>query len=203
MNRRSLIAGLFGGALGSAIVAGADVAPPRTQPDWVMALEARRALWNDPRLCEVNLGVRVVDGEAVVWGPVLTQEMAAEAVARIQLVAGVKNVVSELYVLPADDLLRRKLLPSQPAPQARRLPEVIPVDQWRPAVEAVRPIPTRIVDLVDEARNRQVRFRALQVEVSNGVVNITSSPDRNQDAMDFANLARQIPGVANVVVRIR
>ena len=84
-------------------------------PDWVVTLQARRTLWADPALADLNLGVRVRAGEALVWGPVLNEDQAAEAVARVKLVPGVSLVINELFVLPADDLLRRKFRkPGQP-----------------------------------------------------------------------------------------
>jgi hypothetical protein len=197
--RSTLTAGLIGGAV--IFSAAADYpAPVKKEPDWVISLNARRALWNDPVLSEMNLGVRVRDGEAFVWGPVPTEDMAAEAMARIRLVAGVRSVVSELYVLPADDLLRRKLLPNRPIVKAPQQRDAMPTAQTGHP-DAVRPLPSSVVDLVDEVRNRQVRFRGLQVEVGGGIVVVTASRSRAADAMDFADAVRQLPGVTNVIIR--
>ncbi len=199
MIRSTLAAGLIGGAV--IFSAAADYpAPVNKEPDWVISLNARRALWNDPALSELNLGVRVRDGEAFVWGPVPTEDMAAEAMARIRLVSGVKGVVSELYVLPADDLLRRKLVPNRPIVKSMPPPDATPTAQTGQP-EVVRPLPSRVIDLVDEVRNRQVRFRNLQVEVGGGIVVVTASRSRAADAMDFAEAVRQLPGVTNVVIR--
>ena len=84
----------------------APIEPPAA--DWIVTLHARKALWNYPELADLNLGVRVRKGEALVWGPVLNESQAAEAVARLKLVSGIDSVVNEMYVLPANDILRRK-----------------------------------------------------------------------------------------------
>jgi hypothetical protein len=154
----------------------------------------------------LNLGVRVRNGEAFIWGPVPTDDLAAEAVARVRLVDGVRTVVSELYILPADDLLRRRLQPSvakAAAPAVISQPDATPVARLGQPEPAVRAIPSRVVDMVDEVKNRQVRFRSLQIEVANGVVTVTGSPDRAAEAMDLAETVRQLPGVTNVVIRTR
>lgn len=129
--RAWLAAGLLGGLVGWTSL---DAQSPPSPPDWVITHNARRTLWSDPNLTKLNIGVRVRDGEALLWGPVLTPEQAAEAVARVKLVPGVKTVINELFVLPADDVLRRRLpdrpiviQPVKPLPQATNTSGVKPL----------------------------------------------------------------------------
>jgi hypothetical protein len=175
--------------------------PARLDQDWVLTLAARRSLWSDPVFADFNLGVRVREGQALVWGPVLTEDQAAEVVARVKLIAGIKGVVSELYVLPVDDLLRRKLQPAPPAPPPSRV-TALALPKEKAEQPAVRPIPTRVADLIEEVRTKERRFRNLRVQVTNGVATVTGSVDRPADAIDFADKVRQLPGVANVVLRV-
>jgi hypothetical protein len=131
---------LIGGVmLGTVLWPSLDADEPPQPPDWVIAHNARRSLWSDPGLAELNLGVLVRDGEALIWGPVLNEQQAAEAVARLKLVSGVKLVINEMFVLPADDVLRRRL----PAPSSRSIAGQSGAKPLMPAspTAGVRPIP--------------------------------------------------------------
>lgn len=177
-------------------------APARVDSDWVLTLAARRALWSDPVFADFNIGVRVKEGEALVWGPVLTEEQAAEVAARVKLIAGIRGVVSELYVLPADDLLRRKLQPSPPVAPTHRITALTTHTRDNVEVPAVRPIPSRPADFIEEVRAKERRFRNLSVQFANGVATITGAVDRPADAIEFADKIRRLAGVTNVVLRV-
>lgn len=129
---------LYGGVLAGTVAwAGLDAQEPPQPPDWVITHNARRSLWSDPILAELNLGVRVRNGETLVWGPVLNDQQAIETVARLKLIPGVKLVINELYILPADDVLRRRL----PNPKSMtNQPSVKPITPAT-TTSGVRPIP--------------------------------------------------------------
>lgn len=132
-------------------VPASDPPPFVRDADWMASLSARRALWSDPALAELHLGVYVRGGEALVWGPVLTEEQSAEAVARLRLVAGVKSVVNELYVLPADDVLRRQFRRTAENPTTKPTVGVVAIP---PQQLGVRAIPSDISSLVEDVRSR-------------------------------------------------
>ena len=74
---RSVVAVVAGLLLTVSAPAGAVDSPPRPPPsalgligDLRLTVLARRALQGDPALGRLNLGVRVRDGVATVWGPV-------------------------------------------------------------------------------------------------------------------------------------
>jgi hypothetical protein len=190
------------GGLAVAWLAGASPAgerPPFVRDaDWMTSLAARRALWSDPALAELHLGVYVRGGEATLWGPVLTEQQSAEAVARLRLVAGVKSVVNELYVLPADDVLRQQFRPSADNPTRNPEPGVVAIPTPRPAVRA---IPSDVQALVNEVRVADRRFESLRARVVGGVVTVTGSAARPADALLFAERVRSLPGVDRVVLR--
>lgn len=125
-----IVCGVLGGLVAWTSLEAQGPPPP---PDWLIAHNARKSLWSDPNLTQLNLGVQVRDGEALLWGPVLTPEQAAEAVARLKLVPGVKSVINELFVLPADDVLRRRL-PDRPIAiqLVKPLPKASPTSGVKP-----------------------------------------------------------------------
>jgi hypothetical protein len=172
MRGRSLI-------LMGALAGGLAAADPAPAPDWVATLHARRALWNDPALAELNIGVRVREGVALVFGPVMNEQQAAEAIARVRLAPGIHDVVNELYVLPANDLLRKRFAPP-PKPQA--------------ALTVARPLPMP-ADPLEEARRSDPRFSQLRIVVDRGVVTVSGPADV---AAEFAERIRRLPGVDQV-----
>lgn len=171
----------------------ADSPPPA---DWVITHNARKALWGDPALSELNLGVRVRNGEALLWGPVLTEQQAGEAVARVRLVSGIRTVVNELYVLPAADLLRQKL-PS-PKAWAPAKPQRNPSDRRDAGVKS---LPSSLTGLADDLRGSERRFEGLQVSWQGNVATVTGRANRDLDVMEFAERLRKLPGVERVILR--
>src|SRR4051794_23423697 len=53
---------------------------------------ARRALLEDCQLAPLNLGVKVKDGVATLWGPVPSEKVAEEALERVKGVEGIAGV---------------------------------------------------------------------------------------------------------------
>ena len=114
----------------AAAVLGATPAPPRaaepaapplpakklTFRDIQLTVHARTALADDPVLGPTNLGVRVQDNVAVLWGPVPTEEARRRAVDLLKKVKGVFDVRdADVYV--ADSPPR-----TAPAPARTELP---------------------------------------------------------------------------------
>lgn len=177
-------------SLAGSLSAAVHAAPP--QPDWILTLQARRVVWDDPSLAELNLGVRVRDGVALLWGPVLNEQQSAEAAGRVRLVPGVNGVINELYVLPADDILRKKFAPARPEPQAA--PTSLSVAA-APAPPAVRALPSEPIDLLEDVRWSDPRFRALRVSFHNGVVTVIGPADL---VAEYSERVRSLPGVRHV-----
>src|SRR5688572_26384722 len=96
----------------AAAARGAPADAAGTGADWPLTLQARNALWDDPLLAKLNLGVRVREGIAILHGPVPSQEVAEMAVGRLRRVPGVRGVLNETYPPPVDDPVAR----SQPRP---------------------------------------------------------------------------------------
>lgn len=70
--------------------------------DVSLTVAVRKALTREERLATLGLGVTVSDGRVTVWGPVPSAELAALVEARVKALAGVKDVTSEVHVLPRD-----------------------------------------------------------------------------------------------------
>ncbi len=85
-----------------------------------MTVHARLALADDPVLGPTNLGVRVLDNVAVLWGPVPSEEVRRRAVERVKKVQGVLEVRdTDVYVAaPAPPLPAPTVIPPPPPPDA-------------------------------------------------------------------------------------
>jgi osmotically-inducible protein OsmY len=91
---------------------------------------ARQALEADPELARLNLGVRVHNGVAVLWGPVPSAELARRAVERLQGLPELSGVRNDLFPDPWPDALDTAAaapslrVPGQPAalPDDERVP---------------------------------------------------------------------------------
>ncbi len=185
---------VVGGGLAAISLSGEPAPVPSPTPDWIVTLSARKALWNDATLAELNLGVRVKDGEALVWGPVLDAKQAAEAVARLKMVPGVNAVVNELFVLPANDLLRRKFAPPD------KMIVAAPVALGTQREPAVRAMPSSPVDLIEDVRRSDGRFHNFLVTVTQGIAEIEGANDQVAAAA-FTERIRKLPGVTGVRFR--
>jgi hypothetical protein len=183
---------LIGSGLAAVSLSGEPTPAEPPKPDWVVTLQARKALWNDPELADLNLGVRVRKGEALVWGPVLNDAQAAEAVARLKLVPGVETIINEMFVLPANDLLRRKF-----ATPAKQVAIVTLGTRNEPAVKA---IPSSAADLIDDVRRADSRFLNFRVTFSQGIAEIEGATEPAA-AAEFAARVRRLPGVNGVRFR--
>jgi hypothetical protein len=81
-----------------------------------LAVLARRALAADKELAALNLGVKVRDGVATVWGPVPSAALGLRAVRTVEGVRGIASVHSEMQVTGAGkaEELTVTLPPRQP-----------------------------------------------------------------------------------------
>lgn len=105
---------------GSLVPVGAEApkpGPPRAAVrDLQLTVHGRRALQEDGELAALNLGVRVRDGVATLWGPVPSVHLIARAVQRLEAVQGILEVKTELYVARPEkknDLLAFPLAPDE------------------------------------------------------------------------------------------
>jgi len=108
------------------------VAAPPEPPyaDIWQTWRARKLLYDDPALGPFNLGVRVKDRVAVLWGPAPSLEVALRAEARLRTMFELIDVRNELIILP--DETRDGMVTPPPGP--RLTPEPPP-----PALPAPRP----------------------------------------------------------------
>jgi hypothetical protein len=131
------VLGLFTGLVSAAEFTPPSIGRPASETaarrDWEIAVQARRALFEDPTLAPLNLGVSVRQRIAMLWGPVPSAAIGLRAVDRVRRVLGVAEVRSELYIEASGEL---------PGPAQRdRAPERLPslrttsaADQPQPAV---------------------------------------------------------------------
>jgi hypothetical protein len=82
--------------------------------DLQVMVHARRALREDPVLANLNIGVRVRDGVATLWGPVPSGDLIPKALKTLESVRGVLGVASELYVRAPDKPDDQLLIPLTP-----------------------------------------------------------------------------------------
>jgi hypothetical protein len=96
----------------------AGQAPPALLPverDVKLALKARQVFQQDEDLRDLNLGVRVQGGVAILWGPVPSAELERKAVRLLRTVGGVREVRSEAY-LAADKKVEPIRVPTEVTP---------------------------------------------------------------------------------------
>jgi osmotically-inducible protein OsmY len=211
---RAAIAGAIGCAAFTA-AGGADPPAAVSSNDGAVTLRAKKALWDNPSLVKLNLGVRVQNGVATLHGPIPHAALADQALSSIRGVAGVRDVVSELYVVSPDSPLAQALKD----PVTARRPTATPDVMTRPPIEAtptgeterpgsipqtvVPPVaaPSKVIPLIEQIaqlRNRDLRYAEIRIEIRSGHVTLRGIVDRSQDAWDFVRLVRELPGVAGV-----
>jgi hypothetical protein len=82
-------------------------------------LQARQALAQDSELGPLNLGVRVRQRVAVLWGPVPSADLGKRAVELVKRLPELIDVHSELHVQPVADPVLDYLPPMQPPPMGQ------------------------------------------------------------------------------------
>jgi hypothetical protein len=223
------VAGLL---LSGATPAGAVDPPPRPPTsalgligDLRLTVLARRALQNDPALARLNLGVRVRDGVATVWGPVPSDTVARRTVAKLETINGIEQVRSELQVRrPADRPLLADIgipprLPTRMAakpdtasgairPRPREASVVAGEKKPSPRPATPPPAPAAgrapaVVPLsvaVERVRQSEPRFQAISVELRGDVVVIGRVGADAEDVTALAQALRRVKGVSEVMV---
>lgn len=117
-----LTAAVFGGSAG--LQKAAETAPPLpakmlTYRDIQLTVHARRALADDPDLAPANLGVRVQDNVAVLWGPVSSEALKRRAVDVVKKVKGVFTVKdADVYIAAPTVVVEASALTPPRLPEA-------------------------------------------------------------------------------------
>lgn len=210
------------GVLACGLWAGGVLAEP-ADGDWQLALQARNALWDDPTLGKINLGVSIRRGIATLSGPVPSTAVAEQAVERLRKLPGVRDVVNDTYVPAADEPLARSMphpvtaqrpsvsvapavfqpepVPPPPAPPVAAAPPAQPTATLGPPAA----IPVKSMSLVDQIEAMRLwdrRYQAIRVEVRGGLITLTGRVTRSADAWEFAAAVRQLPGVTGVIQKV-
>jgi hypothetical protein len=101
--------------------------------DLLQTVQARKLLLEDPQLGPLNLGVRVTNRSAVLWGPVPSQELSHRAERRLQTMFELIEIRNRITV-DADDEY------GQPLPETPRLlPGQPPADPSAPRRRILEP----------------------------------------------------------------
>ncbi|MEI7687725.1 MAG: BON domain-containing protein [Planctomycetota bacterium] len=111
-------------------------APPEVE-DVLLTIKVRAILYQDVELRSHNIGVRVVDRVAILFGPVTKLDLGLRAESRLRDLIELRDVRNELDLMtPLPDFLPQRL--SEPAPGLDLRP--------RPEVKTPRPALTRLQD---------------------------------------------------------
>jgi hypothetical protein len=196
--------------------------------DWQLTAQARRALAAAPILDECNVGVRVRDRVATLWGSVPTEGLRRRAEEVVRKVPGLVEVHSELKVDAADVLAappeltppatplrltgrdESAKLDSRPtaswddrAPRAPSLPLRPDVAPRGPAAVLLAPLvdmPDGLDDSVATLCRSNDRYRGLQADVHDGVVRLKGTVRHWPDLWEVAKSLARLPGVSRVLV---
>jgi osmotically-inducible protein OsmY len=146
--------GLCAGVLLAAAQLATGVSPPTSGSrdpirDLQVLVHARSALRENPVLASLNMGVRVHDGVATLWGPVPSADLIPKALKTLESVQGVLDARSELYVNVVekpDDQLFIPLPPEKPTITESASPDtesgLVKTLTGRPAKSAAVPAET-------------------------------------------------------------
>jgi hypothetical protein len=198
--------------------------------DLELTVFARRALRADASLGPLNVGVRISDGVATLWGPVPTVEDARRAVKVLETVSGIAAVRSELRLekgqpndllalpVPEDPptrtdaaspdpvsgslgtLTRRNPASPPPAPQGRPPAIALMAPVTAAPVAPPRAAPSP-AEAVEALRQSERRFRRIRAEVQGGAVFLHPGDTPREDVMAFYQVLARVPGVERVVVK--
>ncbi len=227
-----LTASVFGASAG--LQQAAETAPPLPEKkltfrDIQLSVHARKALADDPDLGPLNLGVRVQDNTAVLWGPAPSEALKRRAVEVVKKVKGVFSVKdADVYIAaPTDAVETADATPLRPleAPthtEAASPPEPVAALTARPAAEALPPEvvlqaplppegagPARTVSAappdglaaaVEQTRRAEERFRQIDCRLAGDVVILRPGAERGEDVMAFARAISRLPGLSRIVI---
>ncbi len=198
--------------------------------DMDQTLLARQALQDDPALAPLDLGVRVHNGVARLFGPVPSPALARRAVACLQALPALTGVRNELFPDPWDydpspagaaAALRppgrpdeARWAPSTPtvhstsrqkgeAPPQTVPPVAVPLPAPPPAGPTpAPPEPSRdIAGAVRRLQQGQERFHRVRVAVEGSRVILSGTAPAWRDVFELSQALTQIPGVGEVTIR--
>jgi hypothetical protein len=125
---------------------------PASERDVMLTILARRALMLDAELGRLNIGVRVRNRVATLWGPVPSAELALRAEQRLHGLLDLLAVRSELIVVPGNALAvagqSASSLPPAPPPALPPLPRDMPAPPPLPPAPMIG-APTPVIDELD------------------------------------------------------
>lgn len=211
MNRRRFDRTQRAAAVAGMLIAGLTVPASPPASDWLLTLQARNALWDVKGFARLNVGLTVRDGVAVLHGTVPSAAHIADAENAVRAVAGVREVVNELYVPPIDPFVKNAPRPSDslrpptssPLPTKVEQPNAEPVKPFAPPPVVAAPPPPTLAQRIDHLRAGDRRFRDIRFEVQAGRVTLRGSVGKPQDAWDFAREVGRLPGVAGVSQNVK
>jgi hypothetical protein len=123
-----------------------------SERDVMLTIVARRALMLDAELGRLNIGVRVRNRVATLWGPVPSAELALKAEQRLHGLLDLLTVRSELIVVPVSALAvaaqSSGSLPPAPPPALPPLPRDLPAPPPLPPPPMIG-APTPVIDELD------------------------------------------------------
>jgi hypothetical protein len=189
--------------------------------DITLTVHARKALGDDPELGALNLGVRVQDNVAVLWGPAPSDELKRRAVEVVKKVKGVHEVRdADVYIAaarpaggppippPPDEPTRTESASPNPDPGTPGALTAKPdAEAPIPVVVLCPPSPAEGPPLIDGlapavevVRRGDPRFAALDCRVEGDVVTLSAGQSRPGDVMAFARAISHLPGLSRIVV---
>ncbi len=101
--------------------------------DLWQTVQARKAISDDPQLGTLNLGVKVANGVAVLWGPIPSQALSVRAEQRLRSMVELVEIRNQMSIEPDDGVTPR--IPEAP----RYLPEPMPAAPSAPRQPALEP----------------------------------------------------------------
>lgn len=186
-------------------------------PDTLLAVQVRRAFQDDQPLSSLNIGVRVRQRIVTLWGSVPSAALARKVEQRARNVPGVREVRSELSVMPP--LGEEGPAPVGPVvavPATRPAEEshpgatvslFAPIPGDEPAPSRPPPAPTAPKDdlaaRVEQLRYTDVRYRHVQAEVRGNLVILRGPQAASEELIRFAQAVAKLPGVERVTVEPR
>ncbi len=227
-----LTAAVFGASAG--LQQAAESAPPLPEKkltfrDIQLSVHARKALADDPDLGPLNLGVRVQDNTAFLWGPAPSEALKRRAVDIVKKVKGVFSVKDADVYIAAPTVAVETAEATPPGPpeapthtEAASPPESVAALTARPAAEASPPEvvlraplppegagPARTVSAappdglaaaVAQARQTEERFRQIDCRLAGDMVILRPGSGRGEDVMAFARAISRLPGLTRIVI---
>src|SRR5205823_13848821 len=107
--------------------------PDRSFIDFLQTVQACQRLQEDVLLAPLNVGVKVRNRVAILWGPVPTAELALRAEQRLRTMIELIDVRNDLIVLPED-------LRDVPVPPVQQRPLLVPEKGPPPLPDTSRPL---------------------------------------------------------------